>query len=163
MAKYAADTTVSPEKSLAEIRGVLARYGAGDFTFGERDTRIHLGFKLKGRLIRMDVPLPALSEFRYTKGDGRGYYQRIRSSEAARGAHAAEVRRRWRVLLLLLKAKLEATTDDSGVTDVEREFLAWTVLPDGATVAEQVLPRIERALAAGEMPPDLLALPAGRG
>jgi hypothetical protein len=69
--------------------------------------------------------------------------------------------RRWRSLLLRIKAKLEAIAD--GMTTVEEEFLANLMLPDGSTVIEEVLPRLAVAYETGKMPQLLPGLPAPRG
>jgi hypothetical protein len=59
-------------------------------------------------------------------------------------------RQRWRALLLIVKAKLEAVT--AGISTVEREFLPDVVLPNGATVGEWVGPQIATVYARHEMP-----------
>ena len=69
---------------------------------------------------------------------------------------AQEVRRRWRALALSIKAKLE--TVESGIAEFETEFMPYMVLPNGKTVAENILPEIERAYSTGKMPKLLEAL-----
>ena len=69
-------------------------------------------------------------------------------------------RSRWRALLLVIKAKLEAI--DAGIATFEDEFLAYTMLPGGETVGEWIAPQLDDVYATGVMPGDLrLALPAG--
>ena len=63
---------------------------------------------------------------------------------------AAEWDRRWRALLLLCKAKLELVA--SGHSNFEREFLADILLPNGETVADAMVPRLELAYRDGTMP-----------
>ena len=54
-------------------------------------------------------------------------------------------RQRWRALLLVIKAKLEAVT--AGISTIETEFLANIVLPDNTIcVGEWMLPQIDRGL-----------------
>jgi hypothetical protein len=65
-----------------------------------------------------------------------------------------EPRERWRSLLLLLKAKLEAVR--VGLSTAEKEFLADLVLDDGRSVYQAMGERIQLALASGKVP----ALPA---
>jgi len=60
-------------------------------------------------------------------------------------------RSRWRALLLVIKAKLEAI--DIGILTLEDAFLAETMLPDRQTVAECMAPQIESAYRTGQMPP----------
>ena len=62
----------------------------------------------------------------------------------------AEARRRWRVLVLLVKAKLEAVA--SGETSVRDEFMANIVLLDGRTMGEWATPHIMAACQIGAMP-----------
>jgi len=54
----------------------------------------------------------------------------------------AEVRRRWRSLALIVKAKLVAV--DDGISTAEREFLADTMVGD-FTVYQRIRPELERA------------------
>ena len=63
-------------------------------------------------------------------------------------------RQRWRALLLIIRAKLEAV--ESGITTLESEFLANIVLPDVGTVGQWLAPQLEQANATGSMPPMLL-------
>lgn len=73
-----------------------------------------------------------------------------RTADAAEKAHQQAVRQRWRVLALIVKAKLEAT--ETGIITFEEEFLSYIVLPDNSTVGEYMLPQIESAYQNGEMP-----------
>jgi hypothetical protein len=59
---------------------------------------------------------------------------------------AQQIRSRWRALLLVIKAKLEAV--DIGILTAEDAFMAETILPDRQTVAEYMRPHIESAYAA---------------
>ena len=55
-----------------------------------------------------------------------------------------------RALLLVIKAKLEAV--HQGISTLEREFLADTIMPDGQTVAEWAEPQLAKAYESGQMP-----------
>ena len=70
-------------------------------------------------------------------------------------AYDQACRQRWRALLLVIKAKLEAVT--AGISTIETEFLANIVLPDNTTAGEWMLPQIDRAYRTDEMPPLLPA------
>ena len=59
-------------------------------------------------------------------------------------------RKRWRALLLIIRAKLEAV--ESGITTLESEFLANIVLPDGGTVGQWLAPQIDAAYATVRLP-----------
>lgn len=61
------------------------------------------------------------------------------------------MRTRWRCLLLSIKAKLE--TVESGISTFETEFMPFTVLPNGQTVAQHALPYISEAYELKKMPP----------
>lgn len=151
MSGYATGTEVSVERSEAEIRSLLRRYGASEFVLGERPREALLGFRANNRNIRFVLPLPAPGdkEFAPTRRTQRG-------ERAYRESHcAAEHRRRWRSLGLVIKAKLEAVA--SGITTFEDEFLAHIVLPGGQTVSEIVRPAIADAYDKGYVVPLLPA------
>lgn len=152
---YAERTTVTPEKTRGEIETVLARYGADSFAYLTDPTQAAVAFRMNGRAVRFHIPLDVdPAQFHYTKGRQR------RSNAQVAELVQGEIRRRWRALLLCVKGKLEAV--ESGITTFEEEFLAHLVLPSGQTVAEQLVPEIDRAISAGEMPSfGRLALPRG--
>ncbi|WP_163540809.1 hypothetical protein [Occultella kanbiaonis] len=154
--RYAEGTTVSPERSQAEISESLRRYGATGFAFGWEDQRAMIAFRAEDRHVRFFLDLPNADdrEFRSTPTG------RTRDTKAASAAYEAEVRRRWRSLALAIKAKLEAVS--TGITSFEDEFMAHIVLPDGSTVGEHVRVELEQAWRAGVQPPRLLPQ-IGRG
>ena len=143
---YAANTTVSPEKSKAEIETLLRRYGADQFVSGWGGDKALIGFRAAGRNIRFELTLPSPTDPRFKPK----HRTRARStSEATAARHEAEVRRRWRALALVIKAKLEAVS--TGITTFESEFMAHIVMPDGRTVGQHVTPAIEAAYAGGKL------------
>lgn len=150
---YARGTEVSPEKSKAEIEGLLRKYGADQFVsgwadgHGEDGGRAVIGFRCKGRFVRFILPLPSKSEKRFWKHRGSLYLQV--SDSSARDRWEQEVRRRWRALALVVKAKLEAV--ESRITTFESEFMAHIVMPDGRTVGEHVTPAIASAYETGKV------------
>ncbi len=138
--KYAARTTVSVERSRAELERELKRFGAESFAFADEPAGWTIAFHLAGRVVRMNLFRPRAAE--------------LDPPPTMKGIDAAvqqECRRRWRSLLLLIKAKLVAAAD-GGVTSLEREFLADLVLPSGLTVEHELLPK----LTTGDEPPLLL-------
>lgn len=141
---FAENTTVSPDRSRAEIEKTLERYGADAFSYGWEGSRAVLAFRAEGRMIRFDLAMPHLNEFRTTD---RG---RARASAQAEKAKDQAVRQRWRALALVVKAKLEAV--ESGITTFEEEFMAHILLPGGETVAQFMSPQIEHAYETGKMP-----------
>jgi hypothetical protein len=142
--RYAANTTVDSGKSKNEIEKLVARYGANQFMSGWSEGEAVIGFRMHERFVRMKLPLPSLAECRRTP---RG---RPRKGKAAELAQEQEIRRRWRALALVVKAKLEAIA--SGVATFEQEFSMHVVMPDGRTVAEIVVPQIAEAYATGAVP-----------
>lgn len=145
---YAAGTEVPAERSRNEIERVLTRFGATGFAYGwsSDHSQAQVMFEAEGRRIRFSVGMPDRSERRFTV-DGRN---RRRTETGIRSAYDQEVRRLWRALLLVIKAKLESAR--SGITTFEEEFLAHVVLPDGSTVGEHLVPQLEQAYSTGRMP-----------
>lgn len=141
---YATDTKVSVEKSRAELERVLQRYGADAFSYGHDPQRAVVMFAAHDRHVRFVLPLPPLSEYSFTPTGLR------RSQASAQDAREKAMRQRWRALVLVVKAKLEAV--ESGITSFEEEFLAHVVLPSGETVGEWAAPQLEEVYATGEMP-----------
>ena len=127
---YARYTKVPVDRSRAEIERLLSHYKADQFgTAIDNDKgRAMVQFRLQKRLIRFDLPFPNKNE--------------------------QEVRRRWRALVLSIKAKLEAV--ESGITSFESEFLGYVVLPDGRTVGETIRPELDRLIQSNQMPQSLL-------
>jgi phospholipase/lecithinase/hemolysin len=145
--KYAADTSVSVEKSRAEIERTVQRWGANQFMYGWDNTRAIVGFVMKNRQLRFNLDMPDRNakEFLFTPA------RRTRRTDAqAYEAWEQACRQRWRALNLVIKAKLEAV--ESGISTFDAEFLAQLVLPNGQTVGEAVTPRIIEGIENNAMP-----------
>lgn len=150
MARFAEGTSVSVEKSRAEIEKLITRYGAQSTAFMNAPGRALIVFEAKERRIMFELPLPDKAEKRFTHGKvGRSSYVQARKPEAATAAWEQACRQSWRALALVIKAKLEAV--EAGITSFEDEFMAHIVMPDGQTVATHIKPRIAEAYAGGEM------------
>jgi hypothetical protein len=162
--RYAADTTVPADRSRAEIERTLTRYGASAFAYAWEGDRSIVGFKFEGRHIRLTLTMPARESFRRVPDKGRIGGFRNRTDAQLETAYDQACRQRWRALALVVKAKLEAV--ESGISTLEREFLADVVLSEGQTVGEWIAPQLEVAYRNGGMPemlPGLAkALPRGR-
>lgn len=153
---YAENTSVSSEKSRAEIEHTLIRYGADQFMYGWNDQGAVVQFRASERHVKFVLPMPDKTDERFTTTPGG---KRTRTADAALKAWEQETRRRWRALALAVKAKLEVVA--SGIATFEDEFMANIVLPGGETVGEWLTPQIHEAYASGAMPERmLLALPA---
>lgn len=149
---YAEDTTVTVAGSKQEIGRILSRYGAGAPMIHETDTLHTIVFQHEGRMIRMRLPLPA------PVGKIERFYSptRRRQLMQERLKQQKEVRRRYRALVLVLKAKLEAIA--SGIATVDEEFLSQIVTRSGQTVGEVVGAQMTRVLEENAVP----MLPPGR-
>lgn len=143
---YASGTSVPSDRTRVEIERTLQRFGATSFAYAWEDDTAMIGFKIAGRMVRMTLPLPDMNDpiIRMTPAG------RNRTEAQVKEAWAAEERRRWRALLLVIKAKLTAVAD--GISTIEREFMADLILPDGQTVGNWLTPQIERAYDKGTMP-----------
>jgi hypothetical protein len=151
MSTYAKHTTVPVDRSRAAVEKALVRYGATGFGYhwDRREVPIlpprvngpkteirefaSIIFQVKARRVRLDVPMPT-------------------EREAGTQAKAeAATRQRWRAVLLVITAKLEAV--ESGISTLEAEFLANIVTDDGRTIGEAVLPRLTEAVQSGRLLP----------
>lgn len=133
MRKFAENTKVPVAQTRAEIEAILAKRKARSIGFLSLTESTVVVFELNERRIIFRLQMP----------DGEG------------PAVEKERRRRWRALQLSIKAKL-ASVDD-GIETFEEAFLAHIVMPDGLTVAEHSVPRIEAAYKGGPLQPLLPA------
>lgn len=153
MGKYAETTTVSAAASRDEIERTLARFGASQFMYGWKSEMAVIAFVAEGKQIRLMLPMPDRNNREFTRTPGRGL---VRSSEQQEKAYEQAVRQRWRALAVTIKAKFAAI--EAGISIFEREFFYDTVLPNGQTMGEYMLPQMEEACRIGKMPPLLPAL-----
>lgn len=145
MTRYASDTSVSVEASRAEIERTLHRYKAESFAYAREASRAVVMFQIAGRRVRfiLTMPDPKAKEFtQHSRGS--------RTAEAAEKMWEQACRQRWRALNLVIKAKLEAVA--AGITTIEDEFLAHTMLPNGSTVGDWAKPALDQVYLSGEMP-----------
>lgn len=147
--KYATETKVPVAQTRGEIEAILAKYGADQFMYGSQSNpaAAAIAFRYAGRQYRFLLPLPEPGDFR------------------TRELFDQATRSHWRALFLIIKAKLEAVERE--VSTFEQEFLAYTLLADGRTVAEEVEPTIRQIYHTGRVLPllaNLAALPEpGKG
>lgn len=137
---YAAGTSVSVDRTQAEIKKILAKYKAGGFAFGEQGKQALVMFEMGGRRFKFVLPMVEY-------GKSRDKRNHLLSQDGV----GQENRRRWRCLALAIKAKLECV--ESGITTLEQEFMAHIVLPGGKTVGEVMVPQIAASYGTGQMPP----------
>jgi hypothetical protein len=148
---YAENTTVSVERSKAEIEQTVYRFGADGYVSGWQQNKAMIEFFARGRRVRFILELPIEAKDFAKAAGGRS-----RTAIQARSAMEQEQRRRWRSLALVVKAKLEAV--ESGIVEFEREFLAQIVLPGGQTVGDNITPMIADAYDRGRVNGSLLAI-----
>lgn len=145
-ARYAGQTTVTPMRSRAEIEHTLQRYGADQFAYAYEDGKALLGFRIEGRAVKLEITMPTDADDGIaTTTSGRG-----RKPKAIAKALQQAERQRWHALALMIKAKLEAVA--LGVTTLEQEFLAGMVMPNGLTIGQVLLPKLQDAVLKGKMP-----------
>ena len=134
---FASKTSVPVARSRVEIERVLIRYGVTKFGTMTEETRVTIYFETKGRQIQWAIPIPPQAKYRHETD------------------HAQEVRRRWLVLVITVKALLEAV--ESKLLTFDQAFLSHLVIPgSGKTLGEAIVPKLD-ALYAGQSLPKLLA------
>lgn len=142
-----------------EIERTLKKYGATAFGYLSQPGRATILFEIRGRRVRFFLPLPDSMSAEFTR-HSRGW----RTEEQAQRLCEQACRSRWRALLLVIKAKLEAV--EAAIVTLEAEFLPYTVLPNGQKVSEFYQPQVDLVFQSGRMPEPLpgvkpLALPVG--
>jgi hypothetical protein len=142
---YAAGTSVPVERSKAELDRILHRVGADERGIINQSGFVTVAFRLEGVTVRLRVPLKPIDEVASEANldpprGWKGWTPAKRRSWCEREAEQVE-RERWRVLVLLCKAKLEAVA--LGHTTVKREFLHDIVVKGGRTVGEVILGQLE--------------------
>jgi hypothetical protein len=142
---FAAETTVEPEDTRAEIERVLKKAKADTFGFIQSKANAQVAFECNGRRYRFEIEVPTAHDVRYLP-DGSPRQQRHLA-----GARAQLERMRWRVLFHVIKAKLAAV--EVGVLTFEQAFLAHALMPSGRTVWEETNDRIALAYQGGNNVP----------
>ncbi len=158
MAKFASDTDVPIEKTRLELERLLGLYKARATAVFNSVTEAAVVFEMHERrvMFRMALPDRQAREFRLQKVGATGTKARTPAGQAAAWEKAC--RRRWRALLLAIKAKLVSV--DEGIETFEEAFMAHVVMPDGSTIGDHVKPRIAQAYKEQSMVP-LLPGPKG--
>jgi hypothetical protein len=133
---YAANTSVPVARSRVEIEELLERFGASGFGYAREGSRETVGFVYQGKQVRLELTIP------------------IDLPSLAR--RDQERRRRWRALVMVVKALLVGVAD--GILSFEEAFLSYFVTPSGETIGDRVIPELEAAVHRGEIP----ALMSGR-
>ena len=155
MKPYAEGTTVSVEKTKAELDALLGKHGAtsrGVMSSDEEGTAF-VYFAMAGERFQIAVPLPKLGDYS-RKGEVPRHWGTRSDRQREEIRHRLweqACRERWRTMLLLLKSKLELVR--IGASTIRREFMADLVLANGKTVGELLSnPRHPLLLGAAENP-----------
>lgn len=146
MSRYAENTSVSAEKSRAEIEASLRRYGADQFAYMTSRTEARVGFVAQGRQVQFRLEMPDPNDRQFTHTPER---KNARSPQQAEAAWEQATRQRWRALALVIKAKLEAV--EAGITEFDDEFLAHIMLPNGQTIGQSLKPQLDEVYSSGRM------------
>lgn len=148
---YAENTSVPVAKSRAEIEHLLQKHKCSKFMAGvDNDAhRATVQFQAHNRIVKFEISLPDPKDPKHRRIKGR-YLERTAAGIAK--VVDQEERTRWRALLLVIKAKLEAV--ESNIATFEDEFLAHVLLPNQQTVAEYIGPTVAQIYETGRMPLD---------
>ena len=146
MTRYAENSRVPVDRSKAEIERLVMRYGADQFVRGSSlNPRAEaVAFKIHGWNIKLEIPMPDPEDKRY-KLTPTG---KARTEEIWHAEYEKEIRRRWRALVLLVKAQLEAI--ELGIITLEEAFFANIVVPGGQRLIEAVKPKLDQAYKSGQ-------------
>lgn len=125
---YAKTTSIPAERTKADIEKLVRKYGAKGFQAGWEGTQQWLSFIAHDRHIRFSLIVP--------------------------DNNPQVMRSKWRTLLLLVKAKLEAV--DAKIATFEEAFIGDVVMPSGKTVYETA--RAGIALAYKDRDPNVMLL-----
>lgn len=152
---YAKKTEVSVEQTEAEIKKLLKKHKATAIVTGTDSRQAMVMCEIAGWRLRFSIPAPDPADYQKQKINQHSTTRRTPAQIEAAVDQAW--RAKWRLLLLLLKAKLELI--ESGATVIEQEFLAYIVLPNNQTAGEWLEPQLQSAYRSGKMPPFLPGAP----
>ncbi len=99
-----------------------------------------IGFIFNGLHYKIAIEMPKRETFSQTPTG------RARKNLAEDMAYEQACRSKWRALLLVIKAKLEAV--EQGVSTIEREFAADLIMGDGKTLYSH----LSKVLESGKLP-----------
>ena len=134
---YAQGTTVAISKTLGEIQRELQKRGVVDFGYMTTLEASGFMFRQKGVPFKFTIAMPDRKAFDRTPTG------QLRTESSAQQFWEDECKRKWRSLLLVIKAKLVAI--DEGIVEFNDEFLAYAVLSDGRTAGEVFHDAVEQA------------------
>ena len=159
--RYAAGTTATRDKSLLDIERELHRFGADGFAYAWQGARAQVTFLLHNYQVRLELPLPDMDDPKRVLELGKELARAGRKKVPDNAADAVKLisQQRWRAMLLILKAKLVAITEE--VRTFEQEFGMDIVIADGRTVGEYLQPQLEEGRRTGTLPKALPGIGGG--
>ena len=170
-ARLAGGTSIAATQTKADIEAYLYSRGAEQVVVVRDDdfNRILIVFRLFGRMIRMERELATEATPMITRATALNQSSVVRPPTKAQIAQRleAENRRRWRIMFLRVKMRLDLVFDE--VDEDERQiafytdFLVDVVIPEadggmGGTVGDFMRPQIGEAYEK-RRPPRLLPVP----
>ncbi|GEM_PF-665059 len=152
MNRFARQTSVTIERSQEELRRLLRDYGGDDIFMGSSESQAAalVQFRYHGIPMQFRLRTPAMSEerFHFTR-DKRGFKRQF-SNEQTRRLWDQACRQQWRVVILIVRANLEAV--ESGTLKPEEAFLPYLLLPNGRNVADNLGGGVSKWIAGGNTP-----------
>lgn len=145
MAGYASGSAVPVQRSRQHLEQLLVAHGAEGFAYGWTSEHDRVEFVWEGQRVRFTLPRPKREKFALTSTGLQ------RSDKQVQAAMEGEDRRRWRALLLVVRAKVEAV--ESGIAIFEEEFLAFIVMPNERTVGDILVPQLQDGTIARKLLP----------
>lgn len=109
---------------------MLMKYKARKTAFLTDDNFATVIFEIQDYQVKIDLPVPQKADFRLSPTGNS------RKPDAIEKAFLKAIDTRWKVLALVIKAKLQAI--EHGVTSIENEFLAQIVLSENRTIRDTV-------------------------
>ena len=154
-----ATTAIDSDKTELEIKKYLRGRGAENPVVAQDDDhhRIVVMFRLFGRVIQMEQKLLTVDSPQIKEPGGANQHTSGLSTQARKQKQvAAETNRRWRVMLMRVKLRLDLIFDEEDPSErlemFSREFLPDTVIPGGGTVREFMEPQVAEAYRTGKAP-----------
>lgn len=131
---YAEGTSVDPSRTRAELETLIEKHGATSYGWGKDGQAAQVYFAMRDRRILFRIQLPDRADVKRTPtGKHRAFDSIDRALEQ-------ETKRRWRALLLVVKAKLESV--EGGIETFDQAFLSHFVMADGRTLSEALVPEL---------------------
>jgi hypothetical protein len=133
---YAEGTTVPVEKSRSEVEKLAVEHGATKFGSYWSEDQAVVTFLINNRMIKLVVPLPTPAQAQDVLKERRQYAYKAPPANNLKDWITRESMRRWRCMLIALKAKFEAI--ETGIETFDEAFLAHIVTESGKTIYERL-------------------------